>query len=504
MAAVIAALLASGCTAVGPDFSRPDVPWLKDWPGATVEPVPGEAPPTPQPQLDEWWHVFNDPALDQIVTEAQRANPSARTAGIRIMEARAQLGIAGSALYPQLQQVSGSVLRVGQDKSNEPASAFTSYAAGFDIAWEMDFWGRFQRGIEAADAGYFASIAQYDDVQVLVAAQAASLYASIRTIELRLHIAHENAALQKRSLEITERLFKSGNESELDVQQAKSLYLGTIAIIPELEGLLRQTQNALSVLLGRPPGALPEMTAGRERIPEAGLDVIVEMPADLLRRRPDVRTAEMLLAAQSALIGVSAAALYPSVALVGTVGLSATSLASSATTLDWAAGPSLVWNVFDYGRLKNQVLVQDARFQQLHEQYQDTVLRAARELDDAAVSFATGRAQVDLLEQAVRAARRSLDIANIQYQEGLVDFERVLDSQRTLFSQQERLVNTRGGVTQSLVALYKAMGGGWQTGRNRPAVDEATRKVMQDRSNWKDLLAAPLPPATEALQPPKP
>jgi outer membrane protein TolC len=163
-----------------------------------------------------------------------------------------------------------------------------------------------------------------------------------------------------------------------------------------------------------------------------------------------------------------------------------------------------VWNVFDYGRLKNQVLVQDARFQQLHEQYQDTVLRAARELDDAAVSFATGRAQVDLLEQAVRAARRSLDIANIQYQEGLVDFERVLDSQRTLFSQQERLVNTRGGVTQSLVALYKAMGGGWQTGRNRPVVDEATRKVMQDRNNWKDLLAAPLPPATEALQPPKP
>jgi outer membrane protein TolC len=250
---------------------------------------PGEAQHTPQPQLDEWWHVFNDPALDQIVTEAQRANPGARTAGIRIMEARAQLGIAGSALYPQLQQVSGSVLRVGQDKSNEPASAFTSYGAGFDIAWEMDFWGRFQRGIEAADAGYFASIAQYDDVQVLVAAQAASLYASIRTVELRLHIAHENAALQQRSLEITERLFKSGNESELDVQQAKSLYLGTIAIIPELEGLLRQTQNALSVLLGRPPGLLPEMTAGRERIPEAGLDVIVEMPADLLRRRPDVQ-----------------------------------------------------------------------------------------------------------------------------------------------------------------------------------------------------------------------
>ena len=158
------------------------------------------------------------------------------------------------------------------------------------------------------------------------------------------------------------------------------------------------------------------------------------MPADLLRRRPDVRTAEMQLAAQSALIGVSEAALYPSIALVGTVGISATSQDASATTLNWAAGPALAWNVFDYGRLKNQVLVQDARFQQLYEVYQDTVLRAARELDDAAVSFAKGRTQVDLLEQAVQAAKRSLDIATIQYQEGLVDFERVLDSQRTLFS----------------------------------------------------------------------
>jgi NodT family efflux transporter outer membrane factor (OMF) lipoprotein len=400
--------------------------------------------------------------------------------------------------------LSAEVLQVGKERSQGRDSSFTSYHAGFDIAWEMDFWGRFRRGIEAADAGYFASIAQYDDVQVLVAAQAASLYATIRTIELRLRIAHENAALQKRSLEITERLFKSGNESELDVQQARSLYLGTIATVPQLEGTLRQAQNALSILLGRPPGPLPEMAAGSEQIPEAGLDVIVEMPAELLRRRPDVRTAEMLLASQSALIGVSKAALYPSIALIGTVGLSATSLESSSNTLDWAAGPALTWNIFDYGRLKNQVLVQDARFQQFYEQYQDTVLRAARELDDAAVSFATNRKQVDILEQAVRAARRSLDIATIQYQEGLVDFERVLDSQRTLFSQEEQLVNTRGDVTQSLVTLYKAMGGGWQTGRGRPVVDDATRGTMEQRSHWQDLLSAPLPAASETMEPPRP
>jgi outer membrane protein, multidrug efflux system len=411
------------------------------------------------------------------------------------------LGIAGSGRYPQLQQVNAQAFNVGQDTSDEKSTSSASYGAAFDVAWELDFWGRFRRGIEAADAAYFASIAQYDDVQVLVAAQAASFYSTIRTFELRLRIAQENAALQRRSLEITERLFRSGNESELDVQQARSLYLGTLATIPELDSAQRQTQNALSVLLGRPPGPMPEMNAGREQIPRADLAVIVDIPADLLRQRPDVRNAEMQLAAQSALIGVSEAALYPSIALVGSVGLSSTSQDSSTTTLNWSAGPALVWNVFDYGRLKNQVLVQDARFQQLYEIYQDTVLQAARELDDAAVAFASNRAQVELLEQAVQAARRSLDIATIQYQEGLVDFERVLDSQRTLFGQQDRLVSTRGDVTQSLIALYKAMGGGWKAAHAHPVVDDATRKQMAERSRWQDLITAPLPPA-ELTSPP--
>jgi multidrug efflux system outer membrane protein len=501
-AALTASLLASACTMVGPDFSRPVVPWLAGWSGGSLATSAIRAKEGQRPPHDAWWRLFDDPVLDQLVAEAQRLNPGVRTAGMRILEARAQLGIAGSALYPQVQQATGEVVRAGQEKSDGADSTFTAYSVGFDIAWELDFWGKFRRGIEAADAGYFASIAQYDDVQVLVAAQAASLYASIRTIELRLRIAHENAALQKRSLEITERLFSSGNESELDVQQAKSLYLGTLATIPELEGSLRQTQNALSVLLARPPGPLPEMAAGRGKIPVATLAVIVDLPADLLRRRPDVRAAEMQLAAQSALIGVSEAQLYPSIALVGSLGLSASSLAWSSRTLDWAVGPALVWNVFDHGLLTNEVLVQDARFQQLYEQYQDTVLRAAREADDAAVSFATSRAQIDILEKAVLAAKRSLDIATIQYREGLVDFQRVLDSQRTLFSQQERLVTVRGLVTQGLIALYKAMGGGWQAGRERPILDDATRKTMGERSDWKKLLSAPLPPATETLQPP--
>ncbi|HEX6734505.1 MAG TPA: TolC family protein, partial [Azonexus sp.] len=241
--------LLTGCTMLGPDFQRPTVGWLDGWLG-TLPQVAGEAATAPRPsETAAWWRNFNDPVLDRLVAEAQQRNPTVRIAGLRILESRAQLGIAGSGLYPQLQQLSAEVLRVGRDPSDGPSSTLTSYGSGFQIAWELDFWGKFRRGIEAADAAYLASIAQYDDIQVLVAAQAASLYASIRSIELRLRIAHENAALQKRSLEITERLFKSGNESELDVQQARTLYLSTLATIPELEGSLRQSQNALAVLL---------------------------------------------------------------------------------------------------------------------------------------------------------------------------------------------------------------------------------------------------------------
>jgi outer membrane protein, multidrug efflux system len=509
------ALVCWGC-AVGPDFKRPEVPWLAAWSSGSLDLLTAEERGLPKAQIEDWWRNFHDPVLDRLVAEAQRLNPDVRTAGIRILEARAQLMVAGSLLYPQQQQVNGSVVRTGEVRSSGDDVALTSnngglglgeaisspksvsltaYNAGFGAGWEIDFWGKFRRSIESADAAYFASTAQYDDLQVLMAAQVANAYCAIRTIELRLTIAHENAALQKRSLEITERLFKHGDESELDVQQAKAQYLGTLSTIPQLEGSLRQNQNALGVLLARAPGSLPEIAEGKDTIPQARLGVIVDLPADLLRRRPDVRTVEMQLAAQSAQIGVKQADFYPSIALLGSLGLSATSLAGSPRSFTWGIGPSFVWNVFDHGRLTGEVLVQDARYQQLYEQYQATVLKAAREVDDAAVGFATNRAQIPILTGAVSAAQRSLQIANIQYQEGISDFQRVLDTQRTLFSQQELLVSTLSNVTVSLIALYKAMGGGWQQGRERPLLDDATRATMGERSNWGDLLAAPLPPA---------
>jgi multidrug efflux system outer membrane protein len=500
--ALAAAALLSACAVVGPDFKRPEPPaWLAEWAGGSVATLPGQSSRPRGPSPQEWWRNFNDPVLDQIVAEAQRVNPNVRTAGLRIMEARAQLGIAGSALYPQVRQVTSELIWAGEKKSGASDVNAVALSGGFQAGWELDFWGKFKRGVEAADAGYFASIAQYDDLQVLMAAQAAGYYCAIRIIEARLVIVRQNAALQARSLEIAERLFKGGTESELDVQQAKAQYLGTLAGIPPLETALRQTQNALSTLLVRAPGPLAEMAAGKEVIPQADLTVIVDMPAELMRRRPDIRAAEMQMAAQSALIGVSVADLYPAITLLGSVGLSATSLSGAPRVLSAGIGPSLVWNVFDRGLIRNAILVQDARFQQLYEQYQDALLRAAREVDDSAVGFVKTGEQITLLVESVKAAQRSLDIANIQYREGLVDFQRVLDSQRVLFTQQELLVTTRGALLQNLIVLYKAMGGGWEQARSRPVVDDRTREMMGRRSDWKDILTAPLP-APGAESPP--
>lgn len=484
---------------------RPGLPpSLAGWNGGSLAPLSPLAAGVQARQgryTTQWWRNFDDPVLDALIAEAQRVNPTVRIAGLRIMEARAQLGVAGSGLYPQVQQATGELLRAGARRAGAPDSSATSLDLGVRISWELDFWGKFKRGIEAADAGYLASIFQYDDVQVLMAAQVAGLYSTIRTLEVRLAIAAQNAALLRRSLEITQGLFKGGIESELDVQQARTLYLGTLASIPQYEASLRQAQNALSTLLARAPGPLLEMTGGpqavgepyRDTIPSARLELIVDLPAEMLRRRPDLRALEMQMAAQSALIGVSAADLYPSISLLGSLGLAATSVNGAPKVLNWAFGSGMVWNVFDHGRLTNTVLLQDARFQQLYEQYQDAVLRAAREVDDAAAGFARTGEQIALLADSVAAARRALDLATLQYREGLTDFQRVIDSQRVFFSQQELLVTSRGNLAQNLVALYKAMGGGWEEGRTRPVLDEATRATMQRRSDWKGLLEAPLP-----------
>ncbi|MGF6807163.1 NodT family efflux transporter outer membrane factor (OMF) lipoprotein [Paraburkholderia sp. Clong3] len=484
-----AAVGLSGCMRVGPDFKPQHEAWSEHWSSESITRVTQQGA---QPDVRQWWLIFDDRNLERLIAEADAHNGDLKIAGLRVLEARAQLGIALAGRYPQVQQASADVLasaRKRSDGSNPRSGAFVQYGAGFSIGWELDFWGRFSRAIESADAGFFAAQANRDDALVLLHAQVADTYFTLRVAQARLRIARENAQLQKRSYDIAQKLFKAGESDELDFQQAKTQYLGTLSSIPDLESQIVLARHALSVLIGRAPGPLPELDvqSGKEGVvPLVDHAVLQDVPADLLLRRPDVRAAEYQMASQSALIGVAQADLYPSVSLLGTLTWTASSLAGAPSTLLFAAGPSVTWNVFDYGRITNNVRVQDARLQELTLAYQNTVREAAREADDAATALLAALQRDTILNDAQGAARRSLTLANTIYREGYSDFQRVLDAQRALFAQQDAYVVNRSNALGSVIALYKALGGGWET--EQPLVDAATRAQMRQRTDWGDLL----------------
>ena len=496
-AGVFGTLLFSGCVQLGPDFSTPETTWIDHWNSPALQQASQQQA---QPDTLQWWAIFKDPALDQLIAEADAHNPSLQIAGLRVLEARAALGIAQSGLYPQVQQASAQSIYLDRNQSGgafpRDANAW-QYDAAFNLGWELDFWGRFSRAIEASDATYFATQASYEDVLVLLRAQVASTYFALRTAEARLRIARENAQRQKRSYEITERLFNSGNSAELDLQQAKTQYLSTLSTIPEFEAQVQRTRNALAVLIGQPPGGLPLLGENAGLIPLVDAAVLQDVPANLLLRRPDVRTAELLAAAQSARIGVAETEFYPSITLLGSIGWSATTLDGVSDNRDLAAGPSLTWNLFDHGRISNNVRVQDARLQQLIEAYRDSVLQAAREADDAATGLLKSLESERILREAEISAQRSMSLASAQYREGYSDFQRVLDAQRALFQQQDNYLLVRGNAVNNLIALYKALGGGWHN--DLPLIDPATREQMQRRTDWGDLLKDDNAPATNLL-----
>lgn len=496
-ASLTLAFIVVGCATIGPDFTRPEVPVSTNWQSDDVA-LSGE----PR-ELADWWKVFNDPILDKLVETAQQQNLSLQVAGLRIYEARAQLGIATGNRYPQLQQATGSASAV-ELSENSPNfnpltdDKFSNYQAGFDAAWELDFWGRFSRGIEAAEANLLGTVADYDNALVSLTAEVARVYVTIRTLEERLALARANINLQKESLRVATVRFENGATSELDVQQAKSNLADTQALVPNLMKSLRQQQNGLSVLLGMQPTDMNEMLERPGSIPVVPLKAAAGVPADLLRRRPDVRIAEQQAARQSALVGVAAADLYPSFSLVGSIGFQTSDSGSSSAgdlfdsdSLFYSAGPSFRWNILNYGRIKNNVRVQDARLQQLLVNYRDIVLRAYQEAEDAMVAFVQSQKESAFRATSAEAARRSTELANIQYREGSVDFQRVIDAERFLVQQQDQLTSTRGDIALNLIAMYKALGGGWELRKSGALVSEEYLKEMQERTNWGNLLSEP-------------
>jgi NodT family efflux transporter outer membrane factor (OMF) lipoprotein len=504
---VVAIAVAFASCAVGPDFKRPETTVAASWQNTNDPRL------TQQSTADSlWWKSFNDPALDNLVELAYRQNLPLQIAGLRIVEARAQYGVATGLQFPQTQQVSANLAAIGLTKPISDVLGLgrnlLNYQAGFDAAWELDFWGKYRRGVESEAAVLLGSVADYQASLVSLTAEVARTYVAIRTSEVLIRLAKENTKVQEDGLDIAQARFKNGATSELDPTQATTLLESTRATIPTLESGLAQQRNALATLLGQPSGSIEPLLAGAQEIPKPPDKVAVGVPAEMLRRRPDIRSAELAAAAQCARIGVAKADLYPSFSLVGSIGLRAFNKGPGShnlfttSSVFYSAGPTINWPFLNYGRLTNGVRVEDARFQQSLVAYRDTVLRASQEVEDALAGFLNAQQALVFEQNAVTAAKRSVELAFVQYKEGATDFQRVLDAQRSLLQEQNTLATTTSSVATNLVALYKALGGGWEVRAGQPVVPVETQQEMKQRTWWGEVLSHPRAPETTTNNPP--
>lgn len=513
-AGILLFCLMTGCMKVGPDFVPPEPVMPREWLATpNAEKFNGNRP------LLDWWTVFGDPDLTALIQRAEKQSPDIETALLRVAQARAQYIVIAGQLFPQQQALTGgytwthpSNRAPDAPQPGEPSEpdSILELNTGLQLSWELDFWGKYRRATEAARAELMAAYAARDLALVTLTADVARQYFLYRTLEEELRIAEKNNAAQLESVRLTGVRFRLGATSERDYDQAVAQQKSTEAAIPQLRQQLVNTQNALCVLLGAPPGTLPEL--GRPRpLPPLPETMAIGIPADLLRRRPDVRQAELAAAAQCARIGVSKAALFPAFSLGGFVGFQGSNVGafSLGDTFDHGftanGGPSVVFPLFNYGRLMNAVRVQDALLQQALTQYRQVVLAALEETENARIGLVRNLERLKLLEQAREAAERSVKLTRDQYTAGSTDFTSVVSAQSTLYTQENAVAVTRGAAVQQTVALFRALGGGWQN-RSLALTPESIRS-MRRRTSWGPLLEGmeqTLPPAspdTEVVSP---
>jgi NodT family efflux transporter outer membrane factor (OMF) lipoprotein len=498
---LLLALACAGCM-VGPNYRSPAVSTADNYLEAHQSAVE-----TSRQEYEAWWRVFGDPTLDRLIHIAYAQNLGLVAAGTRVLQARAELGVAIGEFYPQSQQATSSIIYARPSRSDPSISpqAITSNfwraSLGVSLDWELDFWGKFRRAIEAADAAYLSSIASYDDTLVTLLGDVATTYVGIRTLETQIAIAKENIVKQKQALTIAEARFHGGVTTKLDVYQAQNVLAQTEAVVPQLTAQLKQGMDALRVLLGMAPQPLDTLLRGPSMIPVPPIDVAVGIPADLVRRRPDIRAAELAAMSQSAEIGFAEADLFPAFSLFGTFGTDASNIGNHHLSslfmgkgITFAFGPSFQWNILNYGQITNNVRAQDAKLQELLAGYQNSVLTAQKQVEDGLASFLEGRLQVDDLRRSVAAARAALALAFIQYNLGTRDFTTVLTAEQNLYTAQNNLAIAEGTVASGLVSVYRALGGGWQIRGNNEFVPPQTVEEMRNRTNWGELLPAPSQP----------
>jgi NodT family efflux transporter outer membrane factor (OMF) lipoprotein len=508
-------VLLSGCThlreyfdngfKVGPNYLRPPAPVAKNWIDAADPRVRQETD-----DLSQWWTVFNDPVLSALIHDAYRQNLTLHQAGCRVLQARAQQAISVGNIFPQTQQMTGDYKRYARstkvpNNQNVRAPFYTEYTFGFNLAWELDFWGKFRRAIESANDNLDATVEDYDAVLVTLLGDVATYYVQLRTAEQRITYARANVELLRQTLRIAEARFKAGTSGELDVVQSRSTLEQTKAQIAELEISLRQANNQLCVLLGIPPEDL-QARLGRSGIPTAPTEVAAGIPANLLRRRPDVRRTERQAAAQSAQIGVAEADFYPQISITGTINYAAgfpqlspvgalVNLVGPPQGLDGNIGPTLTWNILNYGRIVNNVRLQDARFQELVAAYQQTVLNAAQDVENGLVTFLRAQERAKLQGASVEDLEKAVKIVLAQYKEGTVDLTRVTQIEQNLVLALDTLAQARGEIGLGLTQVYRALGGGWEI---------RCQEGPSAQAGVNDVAPGELPPAARPKQIPRP
>lgn len=474
-------IFAGGC-AVGPDYHPPQTAAPANW----SEPLAGGTTNSAM-QVADWWKTFNDPELDSLAERAVQNNYNLRVAEGSLLQERALRAYAVWDLGPTIDG-SGSYTK---EKLSQNAQLFNfpgepleygEYDAHFDASWEIDIFGSKRRSLEEATANFQANQENYRDVLVTLLGDVALNYIEVRAAQQQLLIASNNIAAQSETIGLTQDRFKAGFASELDVRQAQEVLATTKATVPTLQTTLKQAIHALGVLLGKPPGALLDELSSTGPIPSIPSSVSVGLPSDLLRRRPDVREAERQLAAATADIGVQTAQLFPQFSLLGTGGLQSINASDwlTAASRYWSVGPSVTWNVLDFGRIHSQIKASDARQKQALATYEQTVLTAFQDVEDALVAYANEQTRYKALDDAVVADQRALELSKELYTSGNGDFLSVLTSERSLLSDEDQSVQSQSTEAQNLVTLYKALGGGWESHSSNLAMNNGAEENNSD------------------------
>jgi len=469
IAALLLLAVCGGCRTVGPDYRPVHVGVPEQWP--SVEPTSGDEKQRADTEvLAQWWTTLEDPILSSLVERAATNNKDLKIALARIRQSRAVLGVSEKQLDPSL---SGSALyrrsQSGTPTAEDPDPVLFStgndyFNTGFDASWEIDLFGKKQRSIEAAAAELEASEEGFRSVLVSLVSETASNYVRLRTLQQQLEIVQRNLELQERTLSVLEDQEAAGLIGALRVQQSRYSIENTRSRIPGYSISIEETLNTLAILLGELPGNLHEELTAPGPIPVPGVEIAIGIPADILRRRPDIRNAERMLAAQTARIGVATADLYPVFSLSGFLGMTAGSADAffSDNSPTASITPFISVPIFNRGRIRDQIEIQNALQERAMIEYETIVLDAIKEVRDAIMAYGEEQKRYRILERGAAEARSALDTADERYRSGLVDFLDVLDAQRALLSFEETQVGSRGTITQDLIRLYKALGGGWK------------------------------------------